>query len=69
MLSNDVSREGGIPKIFVHHSKSGNVNSNLRARGPLRVKRANLPFMWPDNAGFGVEKKLEMGKFEEKELV
>lgn len=29
----------------------------------------HLPFMWPDNAGFRVEKNLEMNTFKEKELV
>lgn len=30
---------------------------------------AHLPFMWPENAGFRVEKNLERETFKEKELV
>ena len=49
-------------------AESNNVTLNVRTRSPLRVIKANLPFMWPDDAVFSVEKNLDMGTLKEKGL-
>lgn len=62
-----LKREGEIPKWFMCQDKECEFESE--DQGLLRVMKAHLPFMWPDNAGFRVEKNLDMDTLKEKELV